>query len=97
MEAEQSVLGGLMLDNQAWDAIAEKVNEQDFYRHDHALIFRAIATLSEQDKPYDVVTISDWLEQRNEETFLSTVAVTEKASGDLVCTGLVSYRLLEPR
>jgi replicative DNA helicase len=66
MEAEQSVLGGLMLDNQAWEIIADLVNEKDFYRHDHALIFRAISTLSESDKPYDVVTISDWLEQRNE-------------------------------
>lgn len=66
MEAEQSVLGGLMLDNQAWEIIADLVNEKDFYRYDHALIFRAIATLSENDKPYDVVTISDWLEQRNE-------------------------------
>ena len=60
------MLGGLMLDNEAWEIIADLVNEKDFYRHDHALIFRAIAALSEDDKPYDVVTISDWLEQRNE-------------------------------
>ena len=66
IEAEQSVLGGLMLDNRAWEQIGDLVNERDFYRHDHALIFRAIANLSDQDKPYDVVTISDWLEQRNE-------------------------------
>ena len=42
LEAEQSVIGGLMLDNRAWDDIADIVNEQDFYRHDHALIFRAM-------------------------------------------------------
>ena len=66
LEAEQSVLGGLMLDNQAWETVADLVNEKDFYRHDHALIFRAIAALSDEDKPYDVVTISDWLEQRGE-------------------------------
>ncbi len=66
IEAEQSVLGGLMLDNRSWEQIGDLVNEQDFYRHDHALIFRAIANLSDQDTPYDVVTISDWLEQRNE-------------------------------
>ncbi len=66
MEAEQSVLGGLMLDNESWEKIADLVNEKDFYRHDHALIFRAIAALSEDDKPYDVVTIKDWLENRNE-------------------------------
>ncbi len=66
MEAEQSVLGGLMLDNRAWEQISDLVNENDFYRHDHTLIFRAISTLTDEDKPYDVVTISDWLEQRNE-------------------------------
>ncbi len=66
LEAEQSVLGGLMLDNRAWEQIADLVNEQDFYRHDHQLIFRAIAALSTEDKPYDVVTISDWLEKRGE-------------------------------
>ena len=66
MEAEQSVLGGLMLDNRAWELIADIVNERDFYRHDHQLIFRAIAALTDEDKPYDVVTISDWLEKRGE-------------------------------
>ena len=39
-EAEQSVLGGLMLDNNAWDAVSEIVLEDQFYRHDHRLIFR---------------------------------------------------------
>ena len=45
IEAEQSVLGGLMLDNQAWDKVADLVVEEDFYRRDHRLIFRAIADL----------------------------------------------------
>ncbi|MDH3388472.1 MAG: replicative DNA helicase, partial [Gammaproteobacteria bacterium] len=52
-EAEQSVIGGLMLDNRAWDYIADIVNEQDFYRHDHRLIFRSIGALAAEDKPYD--------------------------------------------
>jgi len=66
MEAEQSVIGGLMLDNRSWDDIADIVNEQDFYRHDHSLIFRAIHALVEDDKPYDVVTVSEWLGSRGE-------------------------------
>ena len=66
MEAEQSVIGGLMLDNQAWDNIADILNELDFYRHDHALIFRAIAALADESQPYDVVTVSEWLGSRNE-------------------------------
>ncbi|BAZ94853.1 replicative DNA helicase [Thiohalobacter thiocyanaticus] len=60
--AEQSVLGGLMLDNEAWDRIADRVAEDDFYRRDHRLIFRAIAELAEHGKPLDVVTLGEWLE-----------------------------------
>ena len=66
LEAEQSVIGGLMLDNQAWDQVADIVVEGDFYRHDHALIFRAIAALADDGKPYDVVTVSEWLGARSE-------------------------------
>ena len=66
LEAEQSVIGGLMLDNRSWDNIADIVNEQDFYRHDHALIFRAIAALADETQPYDVVTVSEWLGSRKE-------------------------------
>lgn len=66
IEAEQSVLGGLMLDNNAWDKIAETVNEDDFYRRDHRQIFHAIAQLVEQQSPYDVVTLSEWLDKRTE-------------------------------
>ncbi|RXZ42801.1 replicative DNA helicase [Crenobacter cavernae] len=66
IEAEQSVLGGLMLDNQAWDKIADVIAESDFYRHDHRLIFRHIARLIELSRPADVVTVSETLEQNAE-------------------------------
>ena len=66
LEAEQAVLGGLMLDNTAWDQIADLASEDDFYRHDHRLIFRAISRLAEQNKPLDVITLSEWLESHNE-------------------------------
>lgn len=61
IEAEQSVLGGLMLDNQRWEIIADKITEGDFYRKEHRIIFRAISHLLEDDSPADVVTISEWL------------------------------------
>ena len=64
IEAEQAVLGGLMLENRAWDEVADRVSEQDFYRRDHRLIFRAIADLAERGDPCDVVTLSGWLEHR---------------------------------
>jgi replicative DNA helicase len=62
IEAEQAVLGGLMLDNNAWDQVADRVSERDFYRHDHRQIFRAIGNLANRSQPFDVVTMSEWLE-----------------------------------
>ena len=62
LQAEQSVLGGLMLDNQTWDSVADKIAEGDFYRRDHKLIFRTIAQLAEKQEPFDVITISETLD-----------------------------------
>jgi len=62
LQAEQSVLGGLMLDNQTWHSIVDIINESDFYRKDHRLIFRTIEGLAEKQIPFDVITISDELE-----------------------------------
>ena len=62
IQAEQSVLGGLMLDNQTWDSVADKVVEGDFYRKDHRLIFRVIEQLAEKQIPFDVITVSEALE-----------------------------------
>lgn len=61
-QAEQSVLGGLMLDNQTWDSVSDKIVEGDFYRPDHRLIFKVIKTLAEKQTPFDVITISESLE-----------------------------------
>jgi replicative DNA helicase len=62
IEAEQSVLGGLMLDAAAWDQIADRVVAEDFYRNDHRLIFEAAAVLIERSQPCDAVTLSGHLE-----------------------------------
>ena len=66
IEAEQSLLGGLMLDHQSWDKIADVITEPDFYRKDHRLIFAAIASLAEEANPCDVVTVSECLDNRGE-------------------------------
>ncbi|MCW9023045.1 MAG: replicative DNA helicase, partial [Gammaproteobacteria bacterium] len=66
IDAEQSVLGGLMIDNASWDQVADVIAEDDFYRRDHRLIFRAIATLAEESEPYDPVTLKEWLDKHNE-------------------------------
>ncbi|AMP39132.1 MULTISPECIES: replicative DNA helicase [Ralstonia solanacearum species complex] len=62
IEAEQSVLGGLLLDNAAWDRIADFINEHDFYRYDHRLIFHNIGKLISQAKPADVITVYEMLQ-----------------------------------
>jgi replicative DNA helicase len=66
IEAEQSLLGGLMLDHKSWDKVADVVSADDFYRKDHRLIFAAIASLAEDTNPCDVVTVSEWLDNRSE-------------------------------
>ncbi len=61
-EAEQSVLGGLLLDNLAWDRCADLLNDSDFYRHEHRFIYSAIATLIAGSKPADVITVFEALQ-----------------------------------
>ena len=63
IEAEQAVLGGLLLDASAWDQVADAINETDFYRPDHRLIFEAIGALAGAAKACDVVTVSEQLER----------------------------------
>ena len=62
VEAEQSVLGGLLLDNAAWDRIADTLREDDFYRYDHRLIFQQISRLINGSKPADVITVFESLQ-----------------------------------
>ena len=75
IEAEQSVLGGLMLDNQAWDRISDQLNDSDFYRDEHKRIFRQIRNLLESARPADVVTVAEALD----------------AAGDAERTGGLAY------
>ncbi|WP_404375349.1 replicative DNA helicase [Vreelandella aquamarina] len=66
LEAEQSVLGGLMLDNQAWDSVSERLVADDFYRYEHRLVFNVMIHLAESGQPLDVVTLSEALEARDQ-------------------------------
>jgi len=61
IESEQSVLGGLLLDNAAWDRVADHINAEDFYRYDHRLIFQTIVKLITANRPADVITVFDAL------------------------------------
>ena len=64
LQAEQSLLGALMLENSVWEQVADRVRESDFYRQEHQLIFRAIHILAEQDHPFDVITLAEALDKR---------------------------------
>ncbi len=65
IDGEQSVLGGLMLDNSYWDTVSGLVSAADFYRKDHRLIFEAMMALTEKNEPMDVVTLSESLDNHN--------------------------------
>ncbi len=62
-DAEQAVLGGLLLDTQAWDQVGDSITADDFYRPDHRMVFDAIAELVAESKAIDVVTVSERLER----------------------------------
>jgi len=64
IDAEQAVLGGLMLDERAWERIADKLYEEDFYRKDHRLIYRAIGDLANKNMPCDAVTLGEWFDSK---------------------------------
>jgi replicative DNA helicase len=63
LEAEQSVLGGLLMDNYGWERVGDLLNDSDFYRHEHKLVYAAIAALVNASKPADVVTVFAQLEK----------------------------------
>ncbi len=64
IEAESSVLGGLLLDNGAWDRVSDLLGDADFYRHEHKLIFTALSALINASKPADVVTVFEHLQSQ---------------------------------
>jgi replicative DNA helicase len=66
VEAEESVLGGIMLDNTALDRVVELVQPDDFYRGAHRKLFRAMLDLSERSEPVDLITVSETLKARGE-------------------------------
>lgn len=68
VDAEQSVIGGLLLDNNAMDRVADILSPADFYRHDHRLIYEHTRALIEQGKPADVVTVTEELGDLSEQT-----------------------------
>ncbi|WP_284280388.1 replicative DNA helicase [Limnobacter litoralis] len=89
MEAEQSVIGGLLLDNQAWDRIGDVIRADDFYRYDHRIIFEHIAKLIDGSKPADVVTVYESLQSSGKAedvgglAYLNTLATNTPSAANI--------------
>jgi replicative DNA helicase len=66
IESEQAIFGGLLLDNNAWDHVSDKVSEADFFTADHRKIVRAISEILNRNKPLDLVTLAERLESLNQ-------------------------------
>jgi replicative DNA helicase len=82
LEAEQSVLGALLIDKTAWDQVADIVTTEDFYRPDHRLIYEALGELVAAGRPADVVTVSEQLERRGRLTDAGGLAYLGTLAGD---------------
>lgn len=92
LEAEQSVLGGLLLDNEAWEKISDKLVAADFYRKDHRLIFKALYYLAENNQPIDVVTLHEFLEQEGEAEEIGGLAyIADLAKNTPSASNIVAY------
>jgi replicative DNA helicase len=92
IEAEQSVLGGLLLDNAAWDRIGDRVADVDFYRDEHRRIFRQISNLLNRGKPVDAVTVAEALDTAGESEHTGGLAyLGELASNTPSAANIVRY------
>lgn len=92
-EAEQSLLGGLLLDASGWwDQVADQVTKQDFYVPEHRLIFEAIAKLAEKNRPIDALTIYEQLDVMGEQENAGGVAyLSELAASAASASNVVAY------
>lgn len=90
LEAEQSVLGGLMLDNERWDNVSERVVANDFFSRPHRLIFTEMQRLLEMSKPIDLITLSESLEQKGKLDLVGGFAYLAELSKNTPSTANIS-------
>lgn len=92
IDAEQSVLGGLMLDPRALERVLAELSEADFFRKDHRAIFRAIVELDSRNQPYDAVTMAEWFESNKlSELVGGTSYVMELANSTPGAANIAAY------
>lgn len=94
-EAERAVLGAVLIDNRAWDNISDKLKVDDFYRHEHRLIFAAVTHLAERSQSFDVLTLSEHLRQKDQmdqaggESYLFELAQSTPSSANAEAYALI--------
>ena len=92
LEAECSVLGGLMLDEMAWDKISSALTADDFYRGDHRVVFRVMEDLVEKNQPLDIITIAEALDSVNELENVGGIAyISELANNTPTASNIFAY------
>ncbi|MDD3652242.1 replicative DNA helicase [Immundisolibacter sp.] len=92
IEAEQSVLGGLLLEGSAWDQVSDRLVEEDFYRQDHRLIYQAIRRVYDSGRPCDLITVAEALEQSGDLERVGGMAYLGLLAGGVVsAVNLAAY------
>lgn len=91
IEAEQAVLGGLMLSPEALMKVSDWLTEDDFFRTDHRIIYRAIVQLHAKDKPYDAVTLGEWFQAQGLVDTVGASYVIELANSTPSAANIVAY------
>ena len=92
IEAEQSVIGSMLIDPESWDKVSELVSDIDFYSRAHQIIFRAILRLLSTNRPVDLITVSNELEQNNEADQVGGIAyLGELAKNTPSSANVVAY------
>jgi len=91
IDAEQSVLGALMLDPSALPRLSDWLSEQDFYRKDHRLIWRALTGLIDRGSPVDAVTMEDWFQSNGLIDMIGRGYLLELSNGTASSANIVAY------
>lgn len=94
IEAEQAILGGLLLDNNAWERVIDLVSEEDFFRHEHRLIYRAILELADAEMPFDAVTLYSQIETAGHAPQVGSEYLNELAQNTVSTSNIRTYALI---
>lgn len=91
IEAEQSILGGLLLDKEAWDQVSDIISAEDFYRPSHQKLFDAIANLHRNSKEVDIITVPDYLKSKGEFDQIGPDYIIQLVQNTITTANIATY------